>query len=135
MAPGYSAREHNRAAERMVMDMEKNTHTKYEIRADNPDPTKAEEWAIFATDYNCHARRIACTTNKAEADAMLRGLSGDDPDLLAACEEALCLEDSSLSTWDCTYEGNRMYAVNPFVLERVVNAARAAIAKAKGGVA
>ncbi len=54
------------------------------------------------------------------------------PDLLAACEEALRLEDSSLSTLDCTYEGNRMYAVNPFVLERVVNAARAAIAKAKG---
>ncbi len=97
------------------MDMEKNTHTKYEIRADNPDPTKAEEWAIFATDYNCHARRIACTTNKAEADAMLRGLSGDDSDLLAALEYWV-------KEWD---DGCQCQECGPC-------RARAAIAKARG---
>jgi len=46
----------------------------YEIRADNTDPAKAEEWAIYAVGGDYHAHRVACTTNHAEAVAMLEGL-------------------------------------------------------------
>jgi hypothetical protein len=54
--------------------MPKNAQRTYEIRADNPDPAKAEEWAVYAVGGNQHARRVAYTTNKAEAEAMLAGL-------------------------------------------------------------
>jgi hypothetical protein len=50
------------------------TTTRYEIRADNPNPAYAAEWAIFAIEPNCGERRVACTSVKAEAEAMLLGL-------------------------------------------------------------
>lgn len=51
------------------------TPTTYEIVPDNANPALAEEWAVYATDHNCHARRVAVTTNKAEAEAVLAGLT------------------------------------------------------------
>jgi len=65
----------------------KNTQRTYEIRADNSDPAKAGEWAVYAVGGNEHARRIAHTTNKAEAEAVLIGLLAA-PDLLEACKAA-----------------------------------------------
>lgn len=81
---GYGPNMHRKVAQKMSENME----TRYEIRADNPDPAKAEEWAVFAIAPNCHARRVAYTTDKAEADAVLLGLRAA-PDLYAACEMVL----------------------------------------------
>lgn len=49
-------------------------HRTYEIRADNPDPSKAGEWAVYAVGGNEHSRRIACTTVKSEAEVILTAL-------------------------------------------------------------
>jgi hypothetical protein len=65
--------------------------------------------------------------NRADADLIAAA-----PDMQSALESVLELDDCDYSSKDCTYEGNRMYAVNPFVLERIVSAARAALAKANG---
>lgn len=62
--------EESRRQERIGLLMDRT----YEIRADNPDPAKAGEWAVYAVGGNEHSRRIAYTTNHAEAVAMLDGL-------------------------------------------------------------
>jgi hypothetical protein len=54
------------------------------------------------------------------------------PEMQSALESVLDLDDCDYALKDCTFEGNRMYAVNPFVLKRIVSAARDALAKAEG---
>lgn len=58
----------------MSNKLERLTERTYEIRPDNTDPAKAGEWAVYAVGGNEHARRIAYTTDKREADAILVGL-------------------------------------------------------------
>ena len=53
--------------------------------------------------------------------------------LLEALEYALSdLSDLEYAEKDCTLEGQRMYAINPFVIERVRNSIAAAISRARG---
>lgn len=121
LAPGYGDAAHDKAAERLARNME----TRYEIRADNPDPAKAEEWAVFALAPNCHARRVAHTTDKAEAEAALLGLRAA-PDLYDALAE--CVSEPGAMCWDDPEAAyRRLRAINDL--------ARTALARAKGGEA
>lgn len=125
IAPGYGDSAHDKAAERIARDME----TRYEIRADNPDPAKAGEWAVFAIDPNCHARRVAYTTDKAEAEAVLLGLRAA-PCMFAALEAMCCTLEAA---W-----AEKSLTAPKYVqcqLGEAVKAARAALARAKGGEA
>lgn len=100
--------------------------TTYRIQADNADPDKAEEWAVYATDPNCHDRRVAVTTRKSEADAVLLGLNAA-PNLLAACE-------GFINRWETlsSESANLMERRDLDNLARAATAIRLAIARAKG---
>lgn len=117
LAPGYGDSAHDKAADRLARDME----TRYEIRADNPDPAKAEEWAVFAITPNCHDRRVAYTTDKAEAEAVLLGLRAA-PCMFAALEE--CITDDNACCMNTGQRERRLKAIDAI--------ARAALARARG---
>jgi len=48
-----------------------NTSTRYEVR----ETTPGEEWGVYAITPGYHARCMATTTNRAEAVAMVNGLT------------------------------------------------------------
>jgi hypothetical protein len=138
MAPGYSAREHNRAAERMVTDMEKlklswtykNGPSPCDVSLVVRGPKQAShpgidypqnyviipesslesgnEWTIYAICQNPRAAALFASA----------------PDLLAACEEVVRhYEEMS---------GNPNFPVADKFWIKGAIMARAAIAKAKG---
>jgi chemotaxis response regulator CheB len=57
--------------ERANMKQALNTSTRYEVR----ETETGEEWGVFAVTPGYHARQIGNTTCKAEAEAMVNGLT------------------------------------------------------------
>lgn len=112
------------------------TGTRYEIRSDHPNPAYASEWAIFAIDANSHRRHVALTTVKAEAEAMLLGLQ-HGASMLAALEALLAANERAVGEQflcfdDTDFPGHKAGGPPEWYLKADA-AARAAIAKARGG--
>ena len=113
IAPQYNAAQHKRAAERMVQDMEKTAHTPVKISV-----TRIEEDDIGDVRLVVNTNIYASNTDAAEKLATTLEAA---PDLLAALEAALPTLQSHMERYPNDKDERRIY-----------DAARAAIAKAKG---
>jgi hypothetical protein len=96
----------------------------YQVRADNQDPAKASEWAVFVLEENQHARRLAVTTIKEEAYAVCAAF-----ETLAVCKELVRLWDAGIRPQ--IVQGGLREEVD--FAELCMVAARSAIKASEGG--